>query len=47
VLEAINYSDQPKEVLPEPSEEIIEKSSDFADLSEDEAHYIDPVEELR
>jgi len=47
VQEAIECSDQPIQGTPEPAEEAFEKSSDFADLSEDEAHYTDPVEELR
>ena len=33
--------------ITEPEEETFEECSDFADLSEDETHYIDPVEELR
>ena len=33
--------------FPDPGEEAFEKSSDFGDLSEDETHYTDPVEELR
>jgi len=47
VQEAIDCSDQPMEGVPKPADETFENSSDFADLSEDENNYIDPVEELR
>jgi len=47
VQEAIDCSDQPKQAIPEPEEETFEECTDFADLSEDETHYFDPVEELR
>jgi len=47
VQEAIDCSDQPIQYIARPAQEKFEMSSDFADISEDEDQYIDPVEELR